>query len=205
MSKLNKLSQSIKKVIPNKSIDGKPNYFIWIVIGILIVPTLLFGSMLLQALENTGEPIVGDRFKDELDPEISEDLLAKLNSGVKIDGAKVTINLKSATLRVMVDLPDDASTEAISNAVLSAYDQVDKITPIATYFTNKEEVKMYDIEVHGYNFVESTPEKKNTHIVKFKTGAAKEPGINNMSVPTKEEVSNALLNPADPKATQPEA
>ncbi|MEG0823782.1 MAG: hypothetical protein RSG07_04685, partial [Erysipelotrichaceae bacterium] len=97
MSKLNKLSQSIKKVIPNKSIDGKPNYFIWIVIGILIVPTLLFGSMLLQALENTGEPIVGDRFKDELDPEISEDLLAKLNSGVKIDGAKVTINLKSAT------------------------------------------------------------------------------------------------------------
>ncbi|MEG0469207.1 MAG: hypothetical protein RR531_12665 [Longicatena sp.] len=184
MSKLKNLSKSSK--------------ILYTVAGIVIlIPLVLLIYIYFGAKDNAGKPTVGDRFEDSLNPAITEKKLSELKTALKIDGTeKIEINLISATLRVNIDTADDASADTITSIMNQAYDSVNSILPIDTYFTNnKKSTKMYDVEINVYNYIPDETKSADGQIfmIKTKTAAASEP---NVSVPTtakNEEVAKKLL------------
>lgn len=65
--------------------------------------------ILLSAYINTGKPINGNRFMNDLDPAIENSQITTINDSIKgISGVeKVDIILRTATFRVYVDVKDD--------------------------------------------------------------------------------------------------
>lgn len=184
-----------KKKASNLSKSSKILYTTAVIV--IVVPLLFLVYIYLGAKENSGKPTVGSRFDDSLNPAITEKQLSEVKSTLKFDGVdKVEVNLISATLRISIDVADDASADTITAIMNQAYDDVDKVLPIATYFTNnKKSTKMYDLEINVYNYIPNAEKTANGQIlmIKTKTAAAKEP---NISVPTtakNPEVAEKLL------------
>lgn len=177
---------------------SKSSKILYTVAGIVIlIPLVLLIYIYFGAKDNAGKPTVGDRFEDSLNPAITEKQLSELKTALKIDGTeKIEINLISATLRVNIDTADDASADTITSIMNQAYDSVNSILPIDTYFTNnKKSKKMYDVEINVYNYIPDETKSADGQIfmIKTKTAAASEP---NVSVPTtakNEEVAKKLL------------
>ncbi|MGX8834097.1 hypothetical protein ACWG0P_07775 [Amedibacillus sp. YH-ame6] len=177
---------------------SKSSKILYTVAGIVIlIPLVLLIYIYFGAKDNAGKPTVGDRFEDSLNPAITEKQLGELKTALKIDGTeKIEINLISATLRVNIDTADDASADTITSIMNQAYDSVNSILPIETYFTNnKKSTKMYDVEINVYNYIpdETKSADGQIYMIKTKTAAASEP---NVSVPTtakNEEVAKKLL------------
>ena len=184
-----------KKKASNLSKSSKILYTVAVIV--IIIPLLFLVYIYIGAKENTGKPTVGSRFDDSLNPAISEKQVSEVKDALKFDGVeKVEVNLISATLRISIDTSDDASADTITAIMNEAYDDVDKILPIATYFTNnKKSSKMYDLEINVYNYIPDAEKAASGQIlmIKTKTAAAKEP---NISVPTtakNSEVAEKLL------------
>ena len=82
------------------------------------------------------------------------------------------MNLKSATLRISIDVSDDANADTCNAIAQEAYNQVNGILPVDTYFTNTEEAKMYDLEIDAYNFLlDDTHTEGQVDIKVYKSGA----------------------------------
>ena len=143
----------------------------------------------------------GSRFKNALDPKITEEDLNALKSSLTFEQAEsVQIHLKSATLRVTINTKDDLSQEDMQALLASAYDKVVEKLPVETYFTNKKSgdsvMKMYDLEVSAYNFIPT--EEKNEgmiHISRTKNAAAEEAVDDVLTSPKDEESADAILHP----------
>lgn len=179
----------------------KPNYLLIASIVIVAIPTLLLLYIVIGSRESSGAPVEGSRFKNALDPQITEEDLNALKSSLTFDQAEsVEINLKSATLRVTINAKDDLSQEDIQALLASAYDKVVEKLPVETYFTNKKNadgvMKMYDLEVSAYNFI-PTEEKKEgmIHVSRTKNAAAEEAVDDVLSSPKDEESADAILHP----------
>ncbi len=182
-----------------KNKKGSKNKILYWIAGIVVlVPLLLLGWIFLSTKENSGQPTVGSRFDHSLDPAITEKQVNEVKDAMAFDNTdKVEVNLISATLRINIDTKDDVSSESVKNIMNEAYDKVNDILPIKTYFTNNDSVKMYDLEVHVYNFI---PDEKHSaddqiYMVKTKTAAAAKPNVSTPSSPKNKEVSNELLQP----------
>ena len=149
---------------------------VWLTLIIIAIPCVLVGYVLITSMEQQNQPVVGNRFqKGDIDPKITQDQLDQLQASLsEIGGVEgVTVNLKSATLRVHLNVMDDASQDQINAIVDEAYNRVAAILPIETYFTNNENGKMYDLEVDGYNYLvdEAHPQESQIYIKVTKTGA----------------------------------
>lgn len=147
-----------EKIDVKKKTKKEPNWILRITIIVLLIPIVVVVYSLISSIENKGEPVFADRFDDQLKNEISEEQIKAVEAALVYDGVEsVTVNLKSATLRVSinaVDTMDRGSLEAIAN---DAYAKITSILPVDQYFTNLSEgdkqIKMYDLEVHAYNFI----------------------------------------------------
>ncbi|MCI9292088.1 MAG: hypothetical protein HFF01_02745 [Erysipelotrichaceae bacterium] len=179
----------------------KPNYLLIVSIIIVAVPTLLLLYIVIGSRESSGAPVEGSRFKNALDPKITEEDLNALKSSLTFEQAEsVQIHLKSATLRVTINTKDDLSQEDMQALLASAYDKVVEKLPVETYFTNKKSgdsvMKMYDLEVSAYNFIPT--EEKNEgmiHISRTKNAAAEEAVDDVLTSPKDEESADAILHP----------
>jgi hypothetical protein len=102
-----------------------------------------------------------------------EEVQSRMSSISGVDN--VTVNLKSATLRINLDMGDSMDTDAITDAVDEAYDIIDSMLPIGTYFTNHDDGKMYDLEINGYNFIPAEGQDTGGQVIVeiTKTGAGK--------------------------------
>lgn len=184
-----------KKVNSKKStLDKKSKILYSAAVIVILIPLLLLGYIYLSTKENAGVPTVGNRFSDELDPAITDGQLDQVRETLKYDQAQfVEVNLKSATLRITIDLADNANNDQVTSVLEDAYDKVTKILPEDTYFTNKEGVKMYDLEISAYNFI---PEDDNTngwvYKSKLKNAANEKSHVDVLSSPKNEEVSDTI-------------
>ena len=113
-----------EKGIKNKGGKGakkapkKHNYLLWIALVVLIVPIVFFVYIVVDTSGKTGEPVVGNRFQNALDPAITEKDLSTVKNNLQIDNAvKTEVILKSATLRVYVQLPDQTSSDHVHAVV----------------------------------------------------------------------------------------
>lgn len=198
-----KKQQKTKKSISRKT----SNLLITIAAMIIIIPVILLLWVVIDTKRGAGEPVIGNRFDNELSVKIQDEELKNIESSAKIDGVEnVTVVLKSATLRLNVDVQDDLDEATMNSMLDEIYEIVDTILPVETYFTNQGDTKMYDLEINIYHFIpnESSDLSSQIHIVKLKTGAAEEPLTQVMTSPKNKEVADELMNKAASTETEEE-
>lgn len=187
--------QTTDKQTTGKAKHTKSRILYWIAAVVILIPVLLLGYIYLSAKESAGTPTVGSRFDNSLDPAITEEQLTKVKDALKFDGAEnVEVNLKSATLRITIDLNDKAGSSKVKSVLNDAYDKVVKILPVKTYFTNQKDVRMYDLDIHVYNFI---PEGDDTsgwvYKEKVKNASAKKAVTDTLSSARNKKQANKLL------------
>lgn len=156
MAKVSKLKQTKTKKKKNPNAPTQGHKLVWFTVILIAIPCLFVGYVLLTSMGGQGEPVVGNRFqKGDLDPKITEENIQSIKDSVSTIGGveEVTVNLKSATLRVHLNLVDDIGYDTCEAALNQSYDLINGILPIDTYFTNREDGKMYDIEIDAYNYI----------------------------------------------------
>lgn len=179
-----------------KNTKKSSKVLITIAIIVLLIPLLLLGYIYFGAKENSGKPVTGSRFDNSLDPSITNEEIDKVKSALKFDGVeKVEVNLTSATLRITLDASDDIDQNTLENLLNEAYDKVNDILPVKTYFTNKDKTKMYDLDIHAYNFIPDDTHKEDDQIYLelVKNAANKKKVVDNITTPKNEEQANELL------------
>lgn len=132
-------------------------------IAFVLIPSLVIGVILLQSSLQTGSVIAGNRFNNDLQPEITEELIGLTEDAITTLGNVTVdeINLKAATLRLTLTIPTGLEEEAKLKLVQDAMDKINSVVPFTQYFSATDAMKMYDLEV---NFVDSFGETKTTYI-----------------------------------------
>lgn len=193
--------KNMKSPKQKKNTKKSSKVLIGIAIVVLLIPLLLLGYIYFGAKENSGKPVTGSRFDKSLDPAITQEEIDKVKGALKIDGVeKVEVNLTSATLRITLDTADDLSEDSIENVLNEAYDKVNDILPVKTYFTNKSNedaasAKMYDLDIHAYNFIPDDTHKEDDQIYLelVKNAANKKKVVDTITTPRNEKEANELL------------
>ena len=201
-----KKSKNIKTNSANSNGTAKPkrkvNYLVVASLVVLLIPCLVLLYIIIGSHENKGEPVIGDRFDEALDPAISTDEVSALQTAIQSDQAdSIKVTLRSATLRITIDAKDDLSQEQIQSLMNTVYEATIGKFPVETYFTNKtiqdKTVKMYDLEVSAYNFIPENDEDKanQIHLSRTKNAAAESDVVDVLSSAKNAETSGEILNP----------
>lgn len=172
------LNKTKPKKTQKKNTESKQGHkLVWFTLIIIAIPVVIVAYVLLTSMGGQGEPVVGNRFNGEdLNPGITEEAMNSIQEQVSGIGGveEATINLKSATLRVHLNMDDSYTQDQIQAASDQAYEIVAATLPIDQYFTNREDAKMYDLEIDVYNYIvdDSHSAEGQIYIKTTKTGAA---------------------------------
>lgn len=172
------LNKTKPKKTQKKNTESKQGHkLVWFTLIIIAIPVVIVAYVLLTSMGGQGEPVVGNRFNGEdLNPIITEEAMNSIQEQASGIGGveEATINLKSATLRVHLNMDDSYTQDQIQAASDQAYEIVAATLPIDQYFTNREDAKMYDLEIDVYNYIvdDSHPAEGQIYIKTTKTGAA---------------------------------
>ena len=190
-----------KRLASNKP-TGQGHKLVWFTVIIIMIPVVIVGYVLLTSVGGQNHPVEGNRFsKTDLNPAITDNSISSLESSLaSIDNVeKASVNLLSATLRVHIDLVDSATDEVASQALDAAYNVINDQLPIDTYFTNKDDSKMYDLEIDAYNYLIDDTHTTDgwTYLKLTKTGASKGSVTDNMTTAKDPELSSELKAASD--------
>lgn len=169
---------------------------VWFSLVVIAIPCLIVAIVLLQSMGAQNNPVSGNRFsKNDLNPSISKAEMNTVRDAVASnvsDIENITINLKSATLRINVNADDSVNEEDVAKMVDAIYDQVNAVLPIDEYFTNREDSKMYDLEINVYNWlVDDNHPDGQIYIQCTKTGAG-EKVVDNLTSPKDVDLVNSI-------------
>ena len=177
MAKMKKVKkpQKIKDTTKQKK-PRQGHKLVWLTLIIIAIPCAMVAYVLFTSMETQNTPVTGNRFsKADLNPAITKTNRSDIESQLQtIEGVEsVSVNLKSATLRILVDISDDASVETAQSVIDQSVGIVYSICPMETYFTNTEDAKMYDLEVNVYNFMvdDAHTTEGQVYLMYTKTGA----------------------------------
>jgi len=178
-----------------------------LILGLLIIliPLGVFGSVLLHSWITNNNPVVGDRFANDLDPAITDDNMKTIKSQISsISGVeKVEIVMTTSQMRVNIDTADNLSQEQIANIAQDAYQKVNGVTPIATYFTSTNEKKMYDLAINVYNYIKENDETM-IYVLLTKNSKMQKPETQVVSEPVNPELAYELTHGGETPETTPE-
>lgn len=166
--------QEIKKVDKKKKKAKKQseklgfNWVLFVCLIIIAIPCGVFLWIILSALEDTGTPILGNRFLNDLNPAIQTAQVEQIDQKIEgLDGVEACeVNLIVATLRVHVDVSDTLTRDEVKNLALNIYGSITDVLPVETYFTQIEDQKQYDLEINVYNNIELEEEFIMYNVVK---------------------------------------
>lgn len=150
---------------------------VWLTLIIIAIPCVLIGYVLLTSMEEQNSPVTGNRFSDtDISPSITNTAITNLDASLQSipNVESATVNLKSATLRIHLNMVDTASEQDMRDAIEQAYSIVNSTLPVETYFTNTDDGKMYDLEIDAYNYLvdDSHPASEQIIVQMTKTGAS---------------------------------
>ncbi len=186
MENVNKKEKQIK----NKKKLSKGGIVLLVAAIVILIPCLIFGGILLSAALESGKPVVGNRFNNDLNPSISSSATSNLEKSIKaLSGVeKCSIELTSAQYRVNVDTDDSLSDAEIQNLVVEVYNLVNQELPVSTYFTATDSEKMYDLSINVYN----TTSDDNIYYILTKNSKMTAYSIQCVSEPVDEELAKDL-------------
>ena len=170
-----------------------------------MIPLGVFGSVLLHSWITNNNPVIGDRFANDLDPAITNDNMNSIKSQISsISGVeKVDIVMTTSQMRVNIDTADNLSQEQISNIAQDAYQKVNGVTPVATYFTSTNEKKMYDLAINVYNYIKEDDETM-IYVLLTKNSKMEKPETQVVSEPVNAELAYELTHVGEVPETTPE-
>lgn len=167
-----------------------------IIIGVIIfaIPCIIVGYELIHAQLGTHSPVIGSRFDNDLDPAITDDQVASIESAVSnLSGVEdATVELRTATLRIYLDVNDSTSAETAEALAQQAYDTVGSILDINTYFAQNNGMKMYDLEIHVYNNIDLADSDDYMYVILNKSSSMDQPRVQLVSEPLDAELAQAL-------------
>ena len=147
------MESSKKKTKKKKQEKLGFNWVLFVCMVIIAIPCCVFVWILLSAMQDTGTPILGNRFLNDLNPAITTAQVEQIDQ--KIEGLsgveKCEANLIVATLRVTVDVSDSLTREEVEALAVEIYNAVNDVTPMETYFTFANDQKQYDLEMNIFN------------------------------------------------------
>lgn len=189
--------KKVKKKKPIRKAD------IILIIGLIIIalPFCVLAWFLISAQMASGRPNLGDRYVNDLDPAITASQQGDIEKDIKtIDGVeKVNVELATATLRVYVDIKDDAvETEAVSIAN-QTYDKVINVLSPSVYFSQHDNMKMYDLEIHVYNLDDNREDESFVYVIKLKNSNMEESTIQTVSKAQDEALAKQLRDDVESK------
>jgi len=130
-----------------------PTVLLILGIVIILIPTAIVGKTLYDAFNATGVPMFGSRFDADLNPKISNTQLTQIEQMINSENQveSVSVNLKTATLRITVDMVDDITLDQVSVFVSTILNELLTILPQEQYFAMQGISKQYDLELHVIN------------------------------------------------------
>lgn len=148
-----------QKTPKTKKIRRKISFGGWILLfslTIVIIAGSAFAWILYGAISEKGHIIVGNRFQMELNPAIEKAKITEVKTAIEANSfaVKTSVNLRSATLRILVQIKAELTDVELAAAILKIKDDVNAALPIDTYFTSTPDIKMYDLEIQVYNGTE---------------------------------------------------
>ena len=186
--------KNTKKVKTHKQ-NGKIKVIFWICLVLVVIPIAVFAWMIISAALDTGTPILGNRYKNDLDPAITKSELEEIKSATSnISGVQsASVELATATLRVYADIDDDASVDSCKTIANEVYRAITSTLDANVYFSQHDGMKMYDLEVHVYN---KMPKESNydsfNYVIETKTSSMDEPIDQVVSEPINAELAQQL-------------
>ncbi len=172
----------------------RTRFVFWTVFILFITPFVILGYILFSAAGDTGKPILGDRYEGDLNPSITSDQLKQISSAVKgMSGVEDThCNLAAGTLRIYADISDDASADAASSLASSIYDEVSSVLDPSVYFSQHDNMKMYDLEIHVYTEDSDADAADFVYVVMTKTSSMDAPETQLVSEPVDADLAEEL-------------
>lgn len=167
-------------------------------IAFVLIPSLIIGGILLQSSLQTGSVIAGNRFNNDLEPDITKDLVGLTEEAI-IALPNVTvneINLKAATLRITVTIPSGLDEESKLELVQDIMDKINGVVPFSEYFTATDTKKMYDLEV---NIIDKVGDTHTTYIQVVKNANMETFSVQDLLTPVNPELAQQLLDKLNEK------
>jgi len=181
-------------------------WFLLFSLAIVFVFGSIFAFIMFDALNATGTIIEGNRFQLELNPRIEKVKITEIKTALDAQSSTVksSLSLRSATLRVMVQVKSELTDEELQTAVLSIKDLVNASLPIETYFTSTPDIKMYDLEIHVFNAVEAVSTETFTYhyFILSKNATMLDWKIQEVSTPVNPELAAELKATLEEKLNQ---
>ncbi len=167
-----------------------------LVIGIVIIliPFGILAYLIFGATLGTGTPLFGSRFTNDLNPAITQEKVAALDTSISgLTGVEeASLNLRAATLRITIDTTDTLIATEISELTKQVYQQIDTALPVATYFKSDEVKKMYDLEITVFNLKNKPDEATYFQFILVKNANMETWAIQEVSKPLDPEIAKAL-------------
>ena len=177
--------------------------------AIIIVPCILFVVVLISASLKSNTVIVGNRYRNDLNPAISKDNIKELDDTISLMSSvdEVEINLKTSQLRVLADVKDSITKEEAEQLCKDIYEKINNVLDVHLYFEkNVQGEKMYDLEITVVNDPNKTSDFIMYTLVKNSTMDSYE--ISLVSEPKDPELVEELLlkeeERKNPSNTSPE-
>ena len=188
-----KTKKKEKKTNPNKKGISKQAKTLILGFLILLIPVLVFGGVILSAYLANRNPVIGSRFAGDLDPAISSGQIETIKDNISkmsnID--KCDVQLTTSQLRINIDVSDSLNQEEIEKIVDEAYNQINNVCNINTYFSSTSEKKMYDLSISVYNFIDAKNEDMIYYILTKNSNMA-EPSTQLVSEAQDEDLAKEL-------------
>ncbi len=162
-------------------------------IAFVLIPSLVIGVILLQSSLQTGNVIAGNRFNNDLQPKITEELIGLTEDAINTLGnvSVEEINLKAATLRLILVIPTGLDEKNKLEIVQKTMDKVNGLIPFTDYFTATDTKKMYDLEV---NFIDKVGDTSTTYIQVVKNANMDTWSVQDLFMPVNPVLAKELLD-----------
>lgn len=204
-----KKTQTRKKSVRKKRTGHFTGFLFWICLILLVTPPAVLGWILYSSQQDTGKPVLGNRYEGDLDPAITMDQMTAIENGVAaLEGIEASrVEMPTATLRVYADIADDAGADAANSKADEIYGVITGILDPSVYFTQADGKKMYDVEVHVYNHQKSqeTDDDGFVYVIKSKSSSMSEPRSQTVSQPVNAELAQKLRDETAQRLAEEEA
>lgn len=185
-----------KTNVRKRSRRRRRNPVFWIALILFAAPFLVLGWFLLSAALDKGSPILGERYKNDLNPAITKaDLTNIEEQAAKVDGViKAETRLATGTLRLYANISENSTEEQADAMADQLYSVVTGVLDPAVYFSQHDQEKMYDLEIHVYN--QKDPAKQDgdsfVYVIDTKTSSMDAPVKQTVSKPVNAELAQQL-------------
>ncbi len=186
--------KTTKKVRKAKKRMNRTARIFWVALIVFLAPFIVLGWILVSAMFDTGKPILGNRYENDLNPAITNDQMNSIESQTKSLGGveKTDIQLATGTLRVYADINDSADVTTAESVSSQIYDIVTSVLDPNVYFSQYDGKKMYDLEVHVYNLDKNRDSDSFVYVIETKTSSMDYPLTQVMSEPVDAELAEQL-------------